>query len=122
MLDPSFTRADFLFIEGKSKAKLTFGTMKPGAWAYVDLDMEPRRQMSIILTTVKATYNTPEEISEITELFTAGEKISFKSAKEYFIKNIEFYKLLIGVIVLGILPIMYSQRLRTQRMKLYKSS
>ena len=122
LLDPSFARQDFIFIEGKSKAKLTFGTMKANAWAYVDLDMEPRHAMTITLLQARATYNLPEEVSEEAELFTAGQQLMFKSARDYFVKEMKYLQVLAGIFVLGIIPIFYSKRLRNKRIKLYKSS
>jgi Translocon-associated protein beta (TRAPB) len=122
LLDPSFTRKEFVFIEGKSKAKLTYGTMKPGSWAYVDLDMTPRTSNSITLSKSKVTYNLPDETSSLTELFNDGDQLHFKTSRDYYVKNIEYIKILSGIVVLGILPILYSNHLKKKRIKSYKSN
>ena len=96
--------------------------MKANAWAYVDLDMEPRHAMTITLLQARATYNLPEEVSEEAELFTAGQQLMFKSARDYFVKEMKYLQVLAGIFVLGIIPIFYSKRLRNKRIKLYKSS
>ena len=121
LLDPSFTRQDFSFIEGKSKAKLTYGTMKPGASAHVELDLEPRKSFSLTLSKAQVIFDFPDEVSEKQELFTDGEAVNFGSAKDYYVKNIKYLQILIGIIVLAIFPILYSNSLKKKRVKLYKS-
>ena len=91
LLDPSFTRQDFLFIEGKSKAKLTYGTMKTGAWAHVDLDLEPKKAFTLTLNKARIAYDMPDETSEYSELFSVGDEILFKSARDFYVKNIDLW-------------------------------
>ena len=122
LLDPSFTRKDFLFIEGKSKAKLTFGTIKPGAFSYVDLDMEARSPLTLSLQKSTITYNFPDETSDLVELFSANTQISFTTSKNYYVQNIEYIKILAGILILGIFPILYSNYLKKKRLKVFKSN
>ena len=122
LLDPSFTRQDFLFIEGKSKAKLTFGTMKPNTSAYVDLDMEARNSFKLKLKKARITYDLVDEVMESIEAFEDDVELEFKNAKVYHLGNANYLSLLAGFLVLGVAPVLYSNRLKKKRVKIYKSN
>ena len=64
----------------------------------------------------------PDETSEYSELFSVGDEILFKSARDFYVKNIEYFQIIAGVIVLGVLPIVYSNRLKQKRIKIHKSN
>lgn len=70
ILDPSFTRQDVVFVEGKSKAKLTYGTIKPGKTPHVDLDMIPKSPNQIFLSKANITYELPDKSKETVQLFS----------------------------------------------------
>ena len=55
----------------------------------------------------------PDETSEYSELFSVG---------DFYVKNIEYFQIIAGVIVLGVLPIVYSNRLKQKRIKIHKSN
>lgn len=122
VFDPSFTRQDFLFIEGKSKAKLTWGTMKPNAKAHVDLDMEARKPLVLSLKKAQLTYDLPEEVTEYFEVFNDGQLLEFTSAKTFFISNLKYYAVLAGFLLLGVAPVAYSNHLKKKRIKIFKSN
>jgi hypothetical protein len=109
-----------LFIEGKSKAKVTFGTIKAQASAYVDLDMEPRKAFKIKLQKAQIYYDLPDEVTESFQVFEDGLEIEFRSAKSYYVGNADYWGLLVGFVVLGVLPVLYSNRLKARRVKIYK--
>ncbi|OMJ69795.1 hypothetical protein SteCoe_32380 [Stentor coeruleus] len=122
LFDPSFTRQDFLFIEGKSKAKMTYGTIKPGKWSHVDLDMEPRKNFILTMVKGRVTYDLDEEVSEEEELFDEGKTVSFGTAKNYYMRNMDYLPIGVGIVILGIIPLAYSNHLKKKRIKLSKSS
>lgn len=96
--------------------------MKAGASAYVDLDMKPRRAFELTTQKAQLTYDNPDETSESIQMFNEGQIIVFKSARSHLVQNINYVEILAGVVVLGILPLVYSARLKMKREKLYKSS
>jgi hypothetical protein len=111
-----------LFIEGKSKAKITFGTIKSQASAYVDLDMEPRKAFKIFLKKAQLNYDLPDEVTESFQVFDEGQELEFRTAKSYYVGNADYLGLLAGFLMLGVVPVLYSNRLKSRRLKIYKSN
>jgi hypothetical protein len=96
--------------------------MKPNASAYVDLDMEARKSFMLTLKKARITYDLIEEVMESVEVFEDGVELEFKSAKVYHLGNANYLSLLAGFLVLGVAPVLYSNRLKKRRVKIYKSN
>lgn len=101
---------------------MTYGTIKPNKWAHVDLDMEPRKKFSLTMVKGRVTYGIDDEISEEQELFDEGVTVSFGTAKNYYMRNMDYLPIGVGIVILGIIPLAYSSHLKKKRIKLLKSS
>ncbi|CAG9318453.1 unnamed protein product [Blepharisma stoltei] len=123
LFDPSFTRSNVIFVEGKSKAKLTYGTIKSGKAYHVDLDMIPRSPNKIPLLIANATYELPDSSIQTIPLFSEGE-INVISKRKSFLNDVkvsQVFYLWLFMCLITIVPILYSFQIRKAKNNLIKS-
>jgi hypothetical protein len=117
--DPSFARNQFKMPEGKAKARLTYGTIKPEQAPYVNFEMIPKQAMKLRLEQVVLNY-TPEQevITEYYPDYNDLETIEIISRRAFLFSDKfipEWIYSISGIIAVVIIPLLFGFSARRKR-------
>lgn len=124
LFDPSFPKHSIRFAEGKSKAKLTFGSLKALEHSYVDLEMIPKHPMSLVQQSVTITYVFANNTS-IQDSFSFPGTLQVLPKHQYYIVHVllltSYFPVLVGYLLCSLIPLLYSLQKSRTRLRLLKS-
>ena len=123
LTDPSFTRELVRFEEGRSKAKLTFGTIAPNKAYHVNLEVTPLKPQTIFLQKSTLTYQVGEQTKN-SKVFTEQE-LKILSAAQVLYTALSVQKaftLLTCVVLVSVVPMYYANSLKNLRLTKIKRS
>lgn len=124
LFDPSFPKQSILFVEGKSKAKLTFGSLKASEHSYVDLLMIPKHPMSLLQHPITVAYMFSNETS-LQDSFPFPGRLEVLPKHQYYITQRlllpSYFPVLLGSLLCSLVPLLYSAQKSRRRLRLLKS-
>lgn len=117
--DPSFARNQFKMPEGKAKARLTYGTIKPEQAPYVNFEMIPKQAMKLKLEQLVLNYTLHDEvITEYYPDYSELETIEIISRQAFLFTDRfipEWIYSISGIIAVVIIPLLFGFSARRKR-------
>lgn len=121
--DPSFNKTNVKFEDLRRRAKVTFGTIKPGEQPYVNLDMFPKAAGLLPLLPYSVQFHR-HDMTEAEVTIEKSEVITVVSYRDYMMSEAGWthavYAILATVPV-GLAPLALSCYLKYQRTLIYKN-
>ena len=121
--DPSFNKTNVKFEDLRRRAKLTFGTIKPGEEPYVNLDMFPKAVGLLPLLPFSIKFHR-HDMTEAEVTVEESEVLTVASYRDYMMREGGWTHALYAILAtvpVGLAPLALSCYLKHQRTLIYKN-